>query len=105
MVADVRAASETLRELGFAEDEVERIECGPDRRPLLEALARIDRTVSDWPSGSMFFYFSGHGILRGETLATAVPAILFEDDELPWDDVLATLARWEKVRITLLADC
>ena len=105
MRADVQAAHDVLRGRGFDDHEVLRVEGRINRQSLFDALDEVERRVSMWRYGSVFLYFSGHGTVHGDSLTTASPAILFENDEVAWDLVLGRIARWSNVHVTLLVDC
>lgn len=105
MLADVQVAYDALRGRGFEDREVLRVEGRINRQSLFDALDEVERRVSMWRDGSVFLYFSGHGTVLGDSLTTASPAILFENDEVAWDLVLGRIARWSNVHVTLLVDC
>jgi hypothetical protein len=105
MAADVRAANDALLRRGFHSEEITLLESCQDPRTFRDALARLETRISDWPDGSVFLYFSGHGTVHGSSVAVAEPAILLERGEIPWSDVMFELARWRRIRFTLFADC
>lgn len=105
MRADVHAARDALLRRGFRSEEILMLEACPDAETFRGALAELEKWISDWPNGSAFFYFSGHGTVQGSSLSVAEPAILFDEGELEWSSILSELARWRKIRFTLFADC
>ena len=105
MRADVRAAKEALLRRGFRPEEITTPEACPDPKTFRNALASLESRISDWSSGSVFLYFSGHGTVHGSTLTLADPAILLEKGEVSWSDVMFEFARWRRIRFTLFADC
>jgi hypothetical protein len=59
----------------------------------------------------VFVYVSGHGFYRGTRAAEAQPHLLLRqtstpspEDEVGWDEILATLAVPPTVRLTILPD-
>lgn len=105
MRADVRAAKDALLRRGFRPEEITTLEACPDPKTFRSALAALESRISDWSSGYVFLYFSGHGTVHGSTLPLADPAILLEKGEVSWSTVMFELARWRRIRFTLFADC
>ena len=93
---DLVATYTVLRQRGFAPEEFLVLE-GPLTRSLLLAfLQDVHRRIREWPQGNVWFFFSGHGTLRGTTAADAQAGLLFTsavhpspEDQMWWEDVFA----------------
>ena len=108
---DLVAAYTVLRQRGFAPEEFLVLE-GPLTRSLLLAfLQDVHRRIGTWPRGEVWFFFSGHGTLRGTTAADAQAGLLFTgalhpsyEDQVWWEEVLAALQAPPAVQVLLLPD-
>jgi len=108
---DLAAMYATLRQRGFAPEEVLLVEGLLTRRSLLTLLHDAHHRIRAWRQGEVFIYVSGHGFYRGTRAAEAQPHLLLQQtstpspkEEVGWDEILATLAVPPTVRLTILPD-
>ena len=108
---DLLATYDALRQRAFSPEEL-LVLAGPlTRSGLLAFLHDIHRRIAPWPSGDVWFSFSGHGTFTGMTGAEARPGLLFTGEMPPspehqvfWDEVFATLRVPPAVQLTVLPD-
>ncbi len=108
---DLVATHTVLRQRGFAPEEF-LVLAGPLTRSLLLAfLQDVHRRIGAWPRGVVWFFFSGHGTLRGTTAADAQAGLLFTsalhpspEDQVWWEEVFAALQAPPAVQVLLLPD-
>ena len=108
---DLVATYTVLRQRGFAPEEFLVLE-GPLTRSLLLAfLQDVHRRIREWPRGEVWFFFSGHGTLRGTVASDAQAGLVFTsavhpspEDQVWWEEVFAALQVPPAVQLLLLPD-
>jgi len=106
---DLVAIYNALRQRGFAPEEFLVLEGSLTRSVLLAFLHDVQRRIGLWQHGDVWFYFGGHGTLRGTTAAEAQPGLLLtgalhpsQEEHVWWDEVFAALQVPAAVQLTLL---
>jgi hypothetical protein len=102
---DQEAVYQALRQRGFQPEEILTLS-GPVSRALLLAFLReAGRRVADWPDGSVFLAYSGHGTVVGKEAKAAKPGLFVSGETVLWEEVFKTLTLPDGVHLTLLPDC
>src|SRR5262245_44376849 len=108
---DLVALYNALRQRGFAPEEFLVLEGPLTRSVLLAFLHDVQKRISAWQRGDVWFSFSGHGTLRGTTAVEAQPGLLLtsalrpsHEEHVWWEEVLAALQVPAPVQLTLLPD-
>jgi hypothetical protein len=108
---DLVAIYNALRQRGFAPEEFLILEGPLTRSILLAFLHDVQKRISSWQRGEVWFSFSGHGTLRGTTAAEAQPGLLLtsalhpsHEEQMWWEEVFAALQVPAAVQLTLLPD-
>src|SRR2546429_3760769 len=73
---DLVATYTVLRQRGFAPEEFLVLEGPLTRNLLLAFLQDVHRRIAPWPTGDVWFSFSGHGHFIGTTASDAIPGLL-----------------------------
>lgn len=102
---DVNALHAVLRRRGFEPEQIMVLREEVSRARLLDFLRGGARRVADWPDGSIFLAYSGHGTYEGADAKKARPGLMLGKEKLFWDEVFSALRLPRKVRVTLLPDC
>jgi hypothetical protein len=108
---DLAATYTALRQRGFAPEEFLVLE-GPLTRSLVLAfLQDVHRRIAPWPTGDVWFSFSGHGHFIGTTASDAIPGLLLasqmppsQEQQVSWEEVFAALRVPTAVQLVLLPD-
>ena len=108
---DLVAIYNALRQRGFAPEEFLVLEGSLTRSVLLAFLHDVQKRISAWQRGEVWFSFSGHGTFRGTTAAEAQPGLLLtsalhpaQEEQVWWEEVFAVLQMPVAVQLTLLPD-
>src|SRR5215470_16371836 len=108
---DLVAIYNALRQRGFAPEEFLVLEGALTRSVLLAFLHDVQKRIGAWQRGDVWFYFGGHGTLRGTTAAEAQPGLQLtsalhpsSEEHVWWDEVFAALQVPAAVQLTLLPD-
>jgi len=108
---DLVATYNALRQRGFSPEEFLVFAGSLTRSGLLAFLHDVQRRIRAWPSGEVWFSFSGHGTFRGTTAAEAPPGLWLtstlhpsQEEQVLWGEVLTALQAPAAVQLTLLPD-
>ncbi len=106
---DLVATYNALRQRGFSPEEFLVLAGSLTRSILLAFLHDVQRRISSWHSGEVWFSFSSHGTFRGTTAAEARPGLLLtsalhpsQEEQVLWEEVFAALQVPAAVQLTLL---
>lgn len=107
---DLLVMQETLVQRGFSKNNILSLEGYLTRKELLDFLVKAQQEISNWKTGNIFFYYSGHGFYTGDSASTAQAGLqlnsTMEDTALVyWHEVFAILKVPSEVKLILLPDC
>ena len=108
---DIAAMYAALQRRGITAEEILCLEGRLDRRLFLDFLSAVHQRIAAWPSGTLFFYISGHGFFTGDRVEETRVGVELQPTTLPasearvyWDEILQILAPPAGVMLTLLPD-
>lgn len=108
---DLIAMREALSLRGFSKTEILSLEGQLNRSSFMSFLQKARGRMAGWRQGELFFYFGGHGIYAGSSVAESRPGVWLKRDiklspryTVYWDEVFATLNVPDNIKVTLLPD-